>query len=797
MHCLIKAGRKTEYTYDASDRLIEVKQNHGAVTKYAYDQTGNLISITDANENTTTYVYDENGRRVKVILADGVENSCEYDTHGMLVSSTDYNGVTTSYSYDEEDRLMKETTGAEETTYTYDSLGRLTDVATKDSHISYTYNEYGELSEKTYENGQKIAYHYDKYGRNKEIRVMKEDTQLSSTKYEYDIMNRLTRVVGHDGTAVVYTYDANGNRETARFANGQVITYTYDECNRLTLQKAVDRNGTVIAQYQYTLGAGGERTKVTESGACGSLETAYDYDDAGRLIKETIQKGEETTTYKYDYDDVGNRIEKRENSTITTYTYNNRNQLITEKTGTQVVTYSYDANGNLLNQSGAGKAVAYTYDVYNRLVQYAEGDKKESYTYDAEGVRRSKVNGNDTIYYVSDTTGSLSYTLAETDKSGKVLATYNRADMLISQVRGEETSYYLFDGHGDVRALINEEGRISDKYRYNAYGELVERSGETENHYLYTGEYYDGTSNLYYLRARYMNPSTGTFISMDTYEGSIYDPDTLHKYLYANGNPVKYSDPSGHMFTLGDSTLAMGIQGIINDATRILYNGVLNGLISTIITAVTGGSWQDAKDAFVAGFIMGAGLSAVRYFVVGAKIITLARFYVLSATANFIFSVTMTLFAITQGYSEMAIMFSVMVVLSVAEWCWAYGNYLSVDVYCNKGMATIECVSSSQSNAKPSIELNVDSKQLGKKWGKHKFDYPELSSYAEYEVFIHDIFNYPDKIVYDATNNEYLYIKGNDLLRVQLNGNFVSIYPGAESGKVINAVENGGTLWEK
>ena len=76
----------------------------------------------------------------------------------------------------------------------------------------------------------------------------------------------------------------------------------------------------------------------------------------------------------------------------------------------------------------------------------------------------------------------------------------------------------------------------------------MEQTGDTENHYLYTGEYYDGTSNLYYLKARYMNPSTGTFISMDTYEGSIYDPDTLHKYLYANGNPVTYSDPSGNMF---------------------------------------------------------------------------------------------------------------------------------------------------------------------------------------------------------------------------------------------------------
>ena len=37
-----------------------------------------------------------------------------------------------------------------------------------------------------------------------------------------------------------------------------------------------------------------------------------------------------------------------------------------------------------------------------------------------------------------------------------------------------------------------------------------------------------------------MNPATGNFLTMDTYEGSIYDLDTLHKYLYANRNPVTY-----------------------------------------------------------------------------------------------------------------------------------------------------------------------------------------------------------------------------------------------------------------
>ncbi|MGN0151661.1 MAG: hypothetical protein ACI39Q_04230 [Wujia sp.] len=37
-----------------------------------------------------------------------------------------------------------------------------------------------------------------------------------------------------------YTYDVNGNRETATFANGVVLIYIYDDMNRLITQKTVD-----------------------------------------------------------------------------------------------------------------------------------------------------------------------------------------------------------------------------------------------------------------------------------------------------------------------------------------------------------------------------------------------------------------------------------------------------------------------------------------------------------------------------------------------------------------------------
>jgi RHS repeat-associated protein len=62
---------------------------------------------------------------------------------------------------------------------------------------------------------------------------------------------------------------------------------------------------------------------------------------------------------------------------------------------------------------------------------------------------------------------------------------------------------------------------------------------------LYRGEQFDSDLNLYYLRARYYNPQTGRFLSRDPEDGKSTDPKTLHKYLYAGGDPVNSVDPSG------------------------------------------------------------------------------------------------------------------------------------------------------------------------------------------------------------------------------------------------------------
>ena len=152
--------------------------------------------------------------------------------------------------------------------------------------------------------------------------------------------------------------------------------------------------------------------------------------------------------------------------------------------------------------------------------------------------------------------------LEERDASGALIASYVYGNDLICQIRGEDTKYYLYDGQGSTRALVNQTGAVTDTYNYDAFGLILDKTGSTPNDYLYTGEQYDPNIGFYYLRARYMNPAVGRFVTMDAYQGSLYDPVSLHKYVYANANPITYADPGGK-FSISECISTITVQAAI------------------------------------------------------------------------------------------------------------------------------------------------------------------------------------------------------------------------------------------
>ena len=68
---------------------------------------------------------------------------------------------------------------------------------------------------------------------------------------------------------------------------------------------------------------------------------------------------------------------------------------------------------------------------------------------------------------------------------------------------------------------------------------------------------------------------------MDTYGGSLSDPMSLHKYLFANSNPIMYCDPSGHM-TLSEECGVMACIGAMCGALTYVVDAFINYFVFSI-----------------------------------------------------------------------------------------------------------------------------------------------------------------------------------------------------------------------
>ena len=103
------------------------------------------------------------------------------------------------------------------------------------------------------------------------------------------------------------------------------------------------------------------------------------------------------------------------------------------------------------------------------------------------------------------------------------------------------TYYYLYNGHGDVVQIVNTSGITVNSYDYDIWGNFLEKTETTDNPFTYFGQTYDETTGLYYLRARYYDPTTGRFTQQDPAD------DGYNWYVYGGNNPVMYVDFSGEL----------------------------------------------------------------------------------------------------------------------------------------------------------------------------------------------------------------------------------------------------------
>ncbi|MGH7960104.1 MAG: RHS repeat-associated core domain-containing protein, partial [Opitutaceae bacterium] len=376
--------------------------------------------------------------------------------------------------------------------------------------------------------GGRLDYSY--YGNNRLKDVVSSNPSGVNIGYRYDEVNRLESVDDASSgptRTTGYSYNANGSLETVTQPNAVVHTYGYDALNRLRAL-IVSHGSTLIHTYEYKLTPSGHRRQVVE----GAKATNYSYDEVYRLTAESITSDPQGNNgeISYELDKVGNRIAR--NSQVGTIgsqpnqTYNARDWLGGD---------TYTANGS--TQAGQVPDLTLrgtdTHDFEERLIVRARADGSTvNVTYDADGHRVGKNILNAAAQPVSstgwlvDTNNLTGYAQVFEERvshvsspAAQITRTHTYGSDLISQSTSLNNQsathrYYAYDGHGSTRELTDSTGTVTDRYDYDAFGNLTFRSGTSENAYRYCGEQYDGDLGLYYLRARYLNPDSGRFWSM-------------------------------------------------------------------------------------------------------------------------------------------------------------------------------------------------------------------------------------------------------------------------------------------
>ncbi len=446
---------KTIYNYDGT--VKEKISVNGSSTIYKYDGMGRVsdawsaASIKDGNikYSWNNFKYDKNGNILEQKLGKQLVgiNEATDDTYsvsskynkGQLIEQTDSDGKKTSFEYDVNDNVKKEikyisSTETKLTQYQYNYAGKpivvisyvrngdiigsaFNDNSLKSIITQYIYDKNGNVKSVIQPDGTVVANTYDKLnrllstsvtdnssGQTKSITTSKiynwdstveasTDANGNITRYYYDIMGNLIKIVDAKNNISLAKYDLAG-RKIAEVSPTNVTDtdinsmerteYTYDSMGRVKTKAVVfkkwnlnktnftwskDWTRAVIAAYAYDNMSNVIKSLDAMGFAAGTGTTDNEkiYTGYGTTNTYTLSGQLETTkdaeaefnnlpyTVKYEYNGLGQKIKE-------TYADNT------------VISYSYNGSGNLLSSYVNGKLKGSTkYDSLGRVIETTDG----------------------------------------------------------------------------------------------------------------------------------------------------------------------------------------------------------------------------------------------------------------------------------------------------------------------------------------------------------------------------------------------------------------------------------------
>ncbi|TXK75434.1 S8 family serine peptidase [Paenibacillus sp. N3.4] len=511
--------------YDYVGHALEVTDADAThISIFGYDVLGRLTSVKDANNDTTAYKYSLANQVKEVKFPDNNKVLKEYDEMGRLIKKTDLAQLTDKYFYDGNSNLIKH-------------------VDRKGQTIKYEYNS-RDLLTKNISPNETISYDYDNAGRRL---WMKDGTNTTSYQY-YPATGLLDTMTYQDGRTIKYSYGTEGLGNRVEMTDPFSIKTVYgyeDKSNRL---KGIgDTTDNWEASYKYKKNGLADITTQKNG-----ITNSYTFDGANltNLVRKK-NNGDNLYVFGYVYDNNANQTSKTENSAINSFTYDKLNRIDTSSGYNEQ--YTYDSRGNRQTLQSSSQVldiagVNYEYDDRNRLMKVSMDDGKVvSYKYNGDGLLYERTENGQTTRYYYDGANLVAEGIVAANGTATLKARYIRGNGLVARVDASENkTYYQHNGHGDVVGLTDAAGKTLNTYKYDIWGNPLITEEAVQQPFRYSGEFYDNTTGLQYLRARWYDPTVGRFINEDTYEGKYDNPLTLNLYTYTTNNPLRWIDPSGH-----------------------------------------------------------------------------------------------------------------------------------------------------------------------------------------------------------------------------------------------------------
>jgi RHS repeat-associated protein len=487
---------RVHYIYVAQ---ISVKETDGSYIELTgYDGTTWL----DDNQRYTLRL-DAQGNYTLTSIYGGLK---KFTNNGRTLRAEDARGVGYTYVYNAEGRFSSVNhDNGRSMQFTWTPLGNVASVTAPNGAVyQYQYNniqlleglepfEGGQLARVIYPGNLGVrSYRYDANGR-----VIGIDMNgVPITQYTYHADGRVHTsgaVGGVEKSTFVYGNNAQGMYTTETNALGLSATHSYryqsDGQNRLT---SVDRAEAASCPGASQLSTYDENSFLSSQTDWAGNKSEYDYDDKGRMVKETIGIGPNNDraaakTFTYTWDDANTKLQSK-----TTFAADGTTALtktifdyfpVNDQAGRSLLpsaTTLIDCTPNC--DAGPRRRIEYRYSVHpNKILATVEVDGALAgtadtirYNYSAQGDLTTSVNalGQTETYQNYNGLGQPGHVITTAgvgttynyDAKGRitssVLYTLRGAITTTYQYDAEDRVTYVTDGHGWVRNSYDVQGRL-------------------------------------------------------------------------------------------------------------------------------------------------------------------------------------------------------------------------------------------------------------------------------------------------------------------------------------------------